>query len=89
MKSSEIFELWRFNKSRINAFIRKKVKREQDIDDIAQEVFIKFWIKNEEIKEKDKILNWLYSVTHFTIADFYRKKGNTVVHIGPVDNSIT
>jgi RNA polymerase sigma-70 factor (ECF subfamily) len=78
MQKTEIFEIWRLNKPRIISSIRKKVKREHDIDDISQEVFIKFWIKNKEIKNKDKILHWLYRVTRFTIADYYRKKENSI-----------
>ena len=74
MEKTEIFEIWRTNKPKIISSIRKRIKRETDIEDISQEVFIKFWMKNEEITDKDRILHWLYRVTLFTIADYYRKK---------------
>jgi RNA polymerase sigma-70 factor (ECF subfamily) len=74
MEKTEIFEIWRVNKPKIISSIRKRIKRETDIEDISQEVFIKFWTKNEDIIDKDRILHWLYRVTLFTIADYYRKK---------------
>ena len=74
MEKAEILEIWRVNKPKIISSIRKRIKRETDVEDVSQEVFIKFWTKNEEITDKDRILHWLYRVTHFTIADYYRKK---------------
>ncbi len=74
MEKTEIFDIWRINRPKIISSIRKRIKRETDIEDISQEVFIKFWMKNEEIIDKDRILHWLYRVTLFTIADYYRKK---------------
>ena len=74
MEKTEIFEIWKVNKPRIISSIRKRIKRKTDIEDISQEVFIKFWTKNQEITDKDRILHWLYRFTLFTIADYYRQK---------------
>jgi len=79
MQKDEVFELWSISKPKIISFIRNRVNSETELDDISQEVFIKFWTKNEDIKDKDKILPWLYSVTRFTIADYYRNKDNSLL----------
>lgn len=89
MEKNEIFEIWRGHRPRIISCIRKRIKRETDIEDISQEVFIKFWIKNEEIIDKDRILHWLYRVTVFTIADYYRKKENIKLSNLALSNEIT
>ena len=89
MEKTEIFEIWRVNKPKINSCIRKRIKRETDIEDISQEVFIKFWMKNEEIIDKDRILHWLYRVTLFTIADYYRKKEYIILSSLTHDTEIT
>lgn len=86
MQKTEIFDIWRVNKPKINSFISKKIKKEADIDDISQEVFIKFWTKHKYIKDKNKIPNWLYRVARFTIADYYRKKENSIYSI-PIQES--
>lgn len=83
----QILEVWSKNKQKVISLINSKVKRESDIDDIIQEVFIKLWTKNEEIKDKEKILPWLYSVTRFTIADYYREKSkNKDSNLAQIDN---
>lgn len=76
MQKTEILNIWSENKPRLMSFISQKIKRETDKHDISQEVFIKLWVNYQDIKDKNKILNWLYSVARFTIADYYRKKEN-------------
>ncbi len=74
MNENELILLWDNNKIRITSYIRKSIDRPDIINDIMQEVFIKFWENHEEIKDKNKTLQWLISVSRFTIADYYRKK---------------
>ena len=84
MENTEILELWRIHKPKIISSIRKRVNRETDIEDISQEVFIKFWTKNREIIDKERILHWSYRVTLYTIADFYRKKEKSKLSVFPL-----
>jgi len=81
MQKTEILDIWCLNKPRIISFISKKIRSKSDIADISQEVFLKFWTKYNEIKDESKILNWLYSVARFTIADYYRKRETVVLYI--------
>lgn len=73
MDETNIMLHWDRNKAGILSLIRKKVKKSHEADDILQEVFLKYWEKNHEIKDKDKIRQWLLSVTRFTIVDYYRE----------------
>ena len=76
---SEIYEIWDLNRPKLFSFVRKKVQSGNDAEDILQDVFIKLWTRNHEIKERDKIINWLFSVAKFTIADYYRKKARSKI----------
>jgi RNA polymerase sigma-70 factor, ECF subfamily len=74
MNETDLIFNWDCNKKVMISFIRKKVKKASDVDDILQEVFIKYWEGNQEIKDKSKVRSWLFSVSNFTIADYYREK---------------
>jgi RNA polymerase sigma-70 factor, ECF subfamily len=86
MQRIEIYDIWSLYKPKIYQYIGEKTKRKSDIEDILQEVFIKFWTKHNEIRDKDKTLNWLISVSKNTIADYYRLKDNTILK-SPLDPS--
>ena len=64
---------WDRNKGGILSLIKKEVKKSHEVNDILQEVFIKYWEKNHEIKDKNKVRQWLLSVTRFTIVDYFRE----------------
>jgi RNA polymerase sigma-70 factor, ECF subfamily len=80
MDDMDIILSWDSNKDFIVALIKNKVSNSIEIDDILQEVFIKYWLKNHEIKDKLKVREWLLSVSRFTIADYYRDKKNELIH---------
>jgi len=59
--------------SRLLSFIKSKVKKLEDAEDILQDVWYQFLgISSDE--EIDSISGWLYFVTRNKINDFYRKK---------------
>jgi RNA polymerase sigma-70 factor (ECF subfamily) len=74
MNEAEIILHWDNYKEDIISFIKKRIKKSVETDDILQEVFIKYWKKNHEIKDKSKVRQWLLSVSRFTIFDYYREK---------------
>jgi RNA polymerase sigma-70 factor, ECF subfamily len=74
MNEDEIILYWDNYKEDIITFIKKRIKKTVETDDILQEVFIKYWKKNHEIKDKSKVRQWLLSVSRFTIVDYYREK---------------
>jgi RNA polymerase sigma-70 factor, ECF subfamily len=74
MNENDLILIWNNNKEKIISYIRKDIKRKDILDDILQEIFIKFWENHNDIRDKDKILQWLLSVSRFTIADYFREK---------------
>jgi RNA polymerase sigma-70 factor, ECF subfamily len=74
MNEADLILIWDKNKEKIISYIRKDIKSKAIMDDILQEIFIKFWENHNYIRDKDKILQWLLSVSRFTIADYFREK---------------
>jgi RNA polymerase sigma factor (sigma-70 family) len=59
---------------RLDAFIRKRVKRAEDADDILQEVFFQLAEADRLLKPIDHLTAWLFTVARNRITDLYRKK---------------
>jgi RNA polymerase sigma factor (sigma-70 family) len=59
---------------RLDAFIRKRVKRAEDADDILQEVFFQLAEADRLMKPIDQLAAWLFTVARNRITDLYRKK---------------
>ena len=59
---------------RLSAFIRKRVSRLEDAEDILQEVFIQLSEADRLMKPIDEMTSWLFTVTRNRITDLYRKK---------------
>ncbi len=59
---------------RLSAFIRKRVSRLEDAEDILQEVFIQLSEADRLMKPIDEMTAWLFTVTRNRITDLYRKK---------------
>src|SRR5271157_1114814 len=74
MDQNNILSTWDQHKTAVISLIRNRVKRISDVEDILQEVFIKYWLNNHKINDKTKFSHWLTRVTLFTICDYYRKK---------------
>ncbi len=59
---------------RLSAFIRKRVRRLEDAEDILQEVFFQLSEADRMMKPIDEMTAWLFAVTRNRITDLYRKK---------------
>jgi RNA polymerase sigma-70 factor, ECF subfamily len=54
------------------AYIRSKIRSKEDAEDILQNVFTKIAANVNSLSEKQKIQNWLFTVTRNAIIDYYR-----------------
>lgn len=61
-------------KGRLLNFIRKRVKREEDAEDIMQDVFFQLVNMYDSIGNIEKVTSWLYTVARNKITDSFRKK---------------
>lgn len=71
--SISINDIWeQFNKPLKN-FINKRVQKEEDAEDILQEIFIKVHNNIESLKDDKKVYAWIYQITRNVIVDYYRR----------------
>ena len=64
--------IWGDLSKSIKSYIKKRVRNDQDVDDILQDVFCKIHNNINNLKDDDKIYAWVYRITRNAIADFYR-----------------
>jgi RNA polymerase sigma factor (sigma-70 family) len=60
--------------SRLQGFIRKRVRSSEDAEDILQEVFYQLADADRLLKPIDQMAAWLFTVARNRITDLYRKK---------------
>lgn len=54
-------------------FFLKHVKIPTLAEDLAQDVFIKFWIKKDEVESIERLDAWLYRLARNHLIDHYRR----------------
>lgn len=67
-----IENIWEQFSSPLKNFIKRRVKNDQDADDILQNVFCKILSNIDGLRENDKIHAWVYKIARNSIIDFYR-----------------
>ena len=61
-------------KNRLLNFIRQRVPKVEDAEDILQDVFYQLVSAYESIESLEKTSSWLFTVARNKITDFFRKK---------------
>lgn len=61
-------------KARLRNFIRKRVPRESDVEDLVQEVFYELVEAHRLLTPIDSVSGWLFQVARNRITDLFRKK---------------
>lgn len=69
-----IHEVIRNYESRLQGFIRKRVRTIEDADDILQDVYFQLADADRLMKPIDQMTAWLFAVARNKITDLYRKK---------------
>lgn len=60
--------------TRVSNIIYQMLGSSSDVDDLAQEVFIKIYQHIKYFKEESKFSTWLYRITVNTVIDYFRKQ---------------
>ena len=60
--------------SRLQGFIRKRVRTSEDANDILQDVYYQLLDADRFMKPIDQMSAWLFTVARNRITDLYRKK---------------
>jgi RNA polymerase sigma factor (sigma-70 family) len=69
-----IEKLVKEEEGRLLGFIRKRVDEEEDVRDIAQDVYYQLTVGFNDIRQLTSLTSWLFSVARNRITDFYRKR---------------
>ncbi len=70
----QIEELVKEEQGRLLGFIRRRVENEDDVRDIAQDVYYQLTVGFNDIRKVASLTSWLFSVARNRITDHYRKK---------------
>lgn len=57
------------------SYVRSKIRSKEDAEDILQNVFAKISANADSLSGKDRIQNWLFTVTRNAVIDYYRVNG--------------
>jgi RNA polymerase sigma factor (sigma-70 family) len=73
-EKKHIEELVKEEEGRLLGFIRKRVDEEEDVRDIAQDVYYQLTVGFNDIRSVTSATSWLFQVARNRITDFYRKR---------------
>lgn len=71
-------EIWKDFASRLGRFILVRVQDEHDAEDILQDIFCKIHNNIANLKDEDKLEDWIYQITRNTIIDYYRHRAKAM-----------
>lgn len=71
--SIEITQVWNDMNDRLTNFVNGKVKDPELTKDIVQDVFLKAFTKFDTLKNKEKLVSWIYQITRNEIISHFRK----------------
>lgn len=66
--------IWEDYRKELIHFVRSKVSNQTTAEDIVQEVLLKINRELSTLKDKEKLLPWMYSITRNEITTYYRRK---------------
>ena len=67
-------EQWDTHRSRLIGWLIKQGLNPADAEDLAQEILLKAWDKQDQLKNSSSLQAWLFGIARTTIIDHYRKK---------------
>lgn len=68
----EVAEIYTQFHQSLLAFIRSKIRSNEDAQDILQNVFIKISANVNHLADDEKLKSWIFTITRNTIIDYYR-----------------
>lgn len=78
----------RSERKRLLDFIRRRVRTQEDAEDILQDVFYQLVTSYSVAEPIEKMAAWLFTVARNKITDWYRKRRHESLPQNPVDDSL-
>ncbi len=72
---AEVQEIWQYIHTGLRSFIAKRVANEAEVDDIAQDVWLKMQRGLDGLKDRSRLISWIYQIARHAIIDHYRAPG--------------
>jgi RNA polymerase sigma-70 factor, ECF subfamily len=69
---NEITDLWQTFRDRLHQFVRQRVQNPADAEDIVQEVFLRIHQRLSTLKERDRLIPWMFQIARNAAIDYYR-----------------
>jgi RNA polymerase sigma-70 factor, ECF subfamily len=67
-------EIWQQIHNGLRAFIAKRVANEAEADDIVQDVWLKMQRGLDGLKDRSRLVSWIYQIARHAIIDYYRAR---------------
>jgi RNA polymerase sigma-70 factor (ECF subfamily) len=67
--------IWSEVQSGLRSFIAKRVADEAAVEDLSQDVFLRMQRGLGGLKDRSRLLPWLYRIARHAIVDYYRARG--------------
>lgn len=68
--------IWKEHHDQLLAFIKRRIKDDDESEDILQDVFVKILLKIDALKDQSKLKSWIYQLTRNAIYDHFRGNQN-------------
>ncbi len=68
-------EIWQQIHNGLRAFIAKRIANEAEADDIVQDVWLKMQRGLDGLKDRSRLVSWIYQIARHAIIDHYRAPG--------------
>ena len=58
----------------LRSFFRKRVRDEETVEDLLQDVFLRIHTHADTLREEEKLESWIYQIARHRVTDYYRRQ---------------
>ncbi|MGB0867240.1 MAG: RNA polymerase sigma factor SigZ [Granulosicoccaceae bacterium] len=73
-KQAKLEQYWIEYQNRLRRFLHSKVSDEAEVEDLLQEILVKFHRHEPAIRSEGSIPSWLFKVAQHAVIDYYRAR---------------
>ena len=68
-------QVWELLSDKLRSFLRSRVSDYDAADDLLQETFLRIHQKLGDLRDRERLISWVYRVARTLVIDYYRKEG--------------
>jgi RNA polymerase sigma-70 factor (ECF subfamily) len=77
-RQTETTEIWSQMHQRLLSYVRGRVNKLHDAEDILQDVFVRIHTNLDDVTDTENVTAWIYQITRNVITDYYRRRAASV-----------